>query len=460
VEKLKKVVIVGRTNVGKSTLFNRLVGARKAIVADIEGVTRDRLEAEVNWLGKGFILVDCGGIPHPVEEAREGATEQVWKAVSDADLVLLLVDAHSGVIAGEPEIARALRKQGKPTALVVNKVDHPRHSGAGNQFACLGIPDVVEVSAVSGRGTGDLMDYIAARVGTPVVAGGQPTRVAIVGRRNVGKSTLVNRLLGEGRVVVSDKPGTTRDAVEVSFSYGGEEYILVDTAGLVLRRREMESIAYYSEMRALDAIEKADVVLFMLDAQDGILRTDKRIGGRIKDAGKATVIVSNKWDTALRGKDERTLRGQFEDLVRKEMGFLKYAPVVFVSALDGTGLESIFGAVRAVGSWRRMWIPQEELTQIVRGVGESYPNIAGKSIMRFGRQSGIDPTRLHIYVRNAEKVNRSLSQILEDEIRSFYPYAGVPIFFKFIEDKKHRAGGRGKTAKTNRLNRRNQKWKK
>jgi GTP-binding protein len=447
------VVIVGRANVGKSTLFNRLVGARKAIVADVEGVTRDRLEAEVRWQGKSFILVDCGGIPHPVEEAREGATEQVWKAVNEADLVLFVVDAHAGLTGGETELMRALRKRGKAVALVVNKVDHPRYDGAAANFGDLGLRDVFEVSAISGRGTGDLMDYLTRRVG--VVAGSQlrGTRLAVVGRRNVGKSTLVNRLVGEARVVVGEEPGTTRDAVEVPFTYAGEDYLLVDTAGLVLRRREMESVAYYSEVRALEAIEKADIVLFMLDANAGILRTDKRIGGRIKEAGKATVVVSNKWDTAPRERREAALRKEFESLFREEMGFLKYAPVVFISALKGTGVEDIFEAVKTVNEWREKWMPKEELSQIVRGVGESYTNVVGESRIRGGRQSGVDPARFHIYVRNAEKISPALAQILEDEIRSFYPYTGVPIFLKFIEEEV-KGGDRKKSMKTTRPKRR------
>lgn len=420
---------------GKSTLFNRLVGERKSIVADTEGVTRDRLEGAVNWLGKQLLLVDCGGIPHPVAEAREGVTRQVWKAVDDADLVVVVVDAHTGLVASDLEIVRALRRRGKKLVLAVNKVDHRNDEGASREFATLGIPVAFEISALTGRGTGDLLDYLSHEAGIAPQQVTSPARLAVVGRRNVGKSTLINRLVGEERVVVADAPGTTRDAVEIRFTRGEDEYILVDTAGLILRRTHMENIAYYSEVRALKAMETAAVVLFVLDARDGILRTDKRIGGRVKEAGKACVLVSNKWDTVPRRGRLSILKQEFQALVVRELGFLKYAPIAFVSALRGTGLDEIFSCLKEVRKWQTVWIPRQDLQQIVRGVSESYQNVIGESKITGGRQSGVDPTRFHIYVRNAEKLKPAVSQILEEEIRSFYPYTGVPIFFKFIEER-------------------------
>lgn len=445
---LKKVVIVGRVNVGKSTLFNRLTRGRTAIVAETEGVTRDRLETEVRWLGKAFILVDCGGLPHPVKDTREGVTRQVWKAVKEADLVLLVVDRQTGITSDDFEIVRALRKQRKRMILVVNKVDHSRYDGCGGEFARLGIQEIFEVSAISGRGTGKLLDHLVEVTGSLPEVGLAPTRIAVVGRRNVGKSTLINRLLGEERVIVADQPGTTRDAVEIPFRHKGREYILVDTAGLVLRRRRMDNLNFYSEVRALAAIDRADIVLFVLDVRDGILRTDKRIAGLIKDAGKASVIVSNKWDTAPLGHRAKYLKQEFRELIQQELHFMKYAPVIFVSALTGEGIPEIFKRLEDVQRWREEWMPPEELTQIVRGVGQSYANVIGESRITGGRQSGVDPTRIHILVRNAEKMSPAISQILEDEIRAFYPYTGVPIFFKYIEEVPSGSSERKKTTRT------------
>lgn len=325
------IAIVGRPNVGKSTIFNRIVGERVSIVEDIPGVTRDRIYSSGEWLNLDFNIIDTGGIDIGDEPFLEQIKQQAEIAIDEADVIIFLVNGRDGITAADEEVAKILYKSKKPVVLAVNKVDNPEMRELIYDFYALGYGEPFPISGTHGLGLGDLLDEAAKHFPKEKDEdyGEEVIKFSLIGRPNVGKSSLVNALLGEDRVIVSDLAGTTRDAIDTKFTKEDQEYVVIDTAGMRKRGKVYESTEKYSVLRALKAIERSDVVLIVLNAEEGIIEQDKKIAGYAQEAGKAVVIVVNKWDTVE--KDEKTMK-KFEENIREHFQFLTYAPIVFLSA--------------------------------------------------------------------------------------------------------------------------------
>ncbi|MGI9952866.1 ribosome biogenesis GTPase Der [Moorellaceae bacterium AZ2] len=433
------VAIVGRPNVGKSTLFNRLVGGRVAIVENVPGVTRDRLYRDTDWRGYEFTLVDTGGITDNPEGLESEVRRQAEQALAEAAVILFLVDARQGLTSDDFIIADILRRAERPVILVANKVEDFRDPSPLQEFYRLGLGDPFPISAAHGFNVGDLLDKVVELL--PFRAGEekkQGTRVAIVGRPNVGKSSLVNRLLGQERVIVSDTPGTTRDAVDTYFELAGREYILIDTAGIRRRSRIVESTELYSVQRAFRAIDRADVVLLVLDATEGVTAQDKKIGGYGHERGKAAIIVVNKWD--LVAKDSMTFEA-YRRAVRQELSFMDYAPVLFVSALTGQRVRQLLPAVDEAADQARRRISTGLLNSVVR---ESVlltppPTIKGHPVkIYYATQVDIQPPAFVFFASDPEAIHFSYRRYLENQLRQAFGFQGTPLKLIFRASK----GGR------------------
>ncbi|MBX6377023.1 MAG: ribosome biogenesis GTPase Der [Clostridia bacterium] len=448
------VVVAGRPNVGKSTLFNRLVGRRQAIVEDTPGVTRDRIEGTVTWRNRTFRLVDTGGLgDRPRAEGEDQAPEmaaavrkQAEMALAAADLVLLIVDARTGVQPADLEAADLVRRVRRPVVLVANKVDGPAQETLVHEFHRLGLGEPLPVSAEGGRGIGDLLDHILARLpltevsaGAAAPADAEPTRVAIVGRPNVGKSSLLNRLVGEERVVVSPLPGTTRDAVDVEVVLDGHRFCFVDTAGMRRRARVDGAVEFYSVRRALRAMERADLAVLVLDGPSGVTAQDQRIGGLVLDAGKACLIVVNKWD--LLQEEAGDVKAYDED-VRAALHFLRFAPTLHVSALTGEGVDRLPVVLRQVAERYGAEYDTALLERIVRDAVVLRPPPAprlrrGRPTGRRGlrvlgvRQVGRKPPTFAIVVDDTGSVPPSYARYLENRLREAVDFTGTPIRLRF-----------------------------
>ncbi len=445
------VAIVGRPNVGKSTLFNRLVGSRLAVVDDTPGTTRDRLMAEGEWQGRAFDVVDTGGIdpdffrrgtPLSVGSAEyiPQIRAQAEMAMRDADLVLFLVDAESGVTPADREVVDILRKNqpsgggGGPTPilLVVNKSDNRSRREQAAEFYELGMGDPVPVSALHGTGVGDLLDAMTAAFPSEPEAG-EESRIciAIVGKPNVGKSSLLNRLLGEERVIVSPIPGTTRDAVDTQLEYQGTALTLIDTAGIRRRGKIEPGVEKFSVLRSLRAIERADVALLVLDATQGVALQDAHIAGFVLESKRSAVVVVNKWDAIE--KDSRTPE-IFAEIVRRELNFMDYVPIVFVSARTGAHVDEILPAALRVQEERLVRIPTGELNRILRDAEEKHapPTRGGRKLrLYYGAQVRTDPPTFLIHVNDPALVHFSYRRFLENQIREQYGFSGTPLIFSF-----------------------------
>ncbi|GIX30753.1 MAG: GTPase Der [Porticoccaceae bacterium] len=431
------VALVGRPNVGKSTLFNRLTRSRAALVADYPGLTRDRLYGEAEWRGRRFAVVDTGGLAGE-EEGLEGAMAgQAWLAVREAQLVLFLVDARAGLTAADQAIAERLRAQGKPFLLVVNKVDGLDPDQAAAEFHALGCAAVLPVSAAHGRGVQRLLDalrgHLPAEAPQPTEpqedGAPAPIRVAVVGRPNVGKSTLVNRLLGEERVVVYDLPGTTRDSIYVDFERHGRRYTLIDTAGVRRRRAVREAVEKFSIVKTLQAIDEAHVVLLLVDAREGIVDQDLHLLGYVLDAGRALVVAVNKWDgldpdhkTAVRAALERRLR------------FADFAEVRFISALHGTGVGDLFAAVERAYAAATAEIPTHRLSRILAEAVADHPPpaVRGRRIkLRYAHLGGRNPPVVVIHGNQTEAVPAHYTRYLEKRFREALGLVGTPLRIEY-----------------------------
>jgi len=426
------VALVGRPNVGKSTLFNRIVGRRLAIVEDIPGITRDRLYADAEWRGRQFAITDTGGILMGEQDPlRAQVVRQARLAMQEADVIVLVVDAREGVTATDREIADELRKTRKPVLVAVNKADNDQLEREAAEFYSLGLGGVYPVSGIHGRGVAELLDAIMQAVPVAEKAEELPEdviKLAIVGRPNVGKSSLLNAILGEERVIVSSVPGTTRDAVDTFLERGGQRLVLIDTAGIRRAGKIQGSVEYYTVLRATRAIERSDVALIVVDAGDGVTDGDKRVAGLAHNAGRAAVIVVNKWDLRQAGP-ERMSTKEFADLVRQELAFMAYAPIVFTSAKQGTGVSEAVDAAIDAAENHAMRIPTAELNRIIQDAADAHPLMhKGRQLkIRYATMPTVKPPTVVLFVNDPEMLHFSYQRYLENQIRKVYPYQGTPI---------------------------------
>ena len=424
------VAIVGRPNVGKSTLFNRLVGVRKAIVHDEPGVTRDRLYATANWRGRAFLLGDTGGFEL---DAKTGfaalVAAQVERAVQEAALLLFVVDAREGVSPLDLEIARLLRREARARIIVVpNKVDRPSQEALTSEFFRLGFDDVCPVSAEHGLGVAELADLIVEAL--PCAISESETkgiRVAVVGRPNVGKSSLVNRILGQDRVIVSEEPGTTRDVIDTPLTYQETTYVLIDTAGIRSRGRVRSPVERFSVLRALRAMERSDVALIVLDGTDGVTEQDAKIAAHAQEVGCGAIVVVNKWDLMPAGASgEQVLTLQIRDRLRH----LDYAPIVFVSALTGFRVVRLFSLLKTVAAERSRCIPTPEINALIGEAVRRYPPPSGgRRPIRFhyATQAAGPPPTFVLFVSDPRSVPVPYRRYLVNQLREAFGFAGAPI---------------------------------
>jgi len=426
------VAIVGRPNVGKSTLFNRIVGSRVAIVEDEPGVTRDRLYQNAEWAGRNFTLVDTGGLDFQENgEITRGVRRQIELALQEADVVLFVVDARAGLNPGDEEAALLIRRSEKPVVLVANKVEKFNSQVQIYDFYRLGLGDPVPVSAAEGLNTGDLLDRLVELL-PPEKDEEYPAdviKIAVIGRPNVGKSSLVNAILGEERVIVSKIPGTTRDAIDTSFEREGKQYVIIDTAGMRRKSKIDGPTEKYSAIRALRAVDRSDVVLIVLDALEVVTEQDKRIAGYAHEAGKASVIVVNKWD--LVKKDERAVN-RFTEVIRRELAYIQYAPIVFVSALTGQRVPKVLELVDFVAEQHSARLSTPKINSLVKEAVMQNPPPGDKSRrlkIIYAAQSGIKPPKFILFVNDPELMHFSYRRYLENQFRAAYGFEGTPIWF-------------------------------
>jgi len=427
------VAIVGFPNVGKSTLVNRLSGTRQAVVHETPGVTRDRKELVCEWNGKRFLLVDTGGVDIADQTPiTVSIADQAREAVADADLVLFVVDAQLGITPGDEEVAQILREAHKPVLVLANKIDDQRHETLALELHRLGLGNPLPISGLHGLGTGDLLDEIVGSLeahGTaaPAEAPEEAIRVAILGRPNVGKSSLVNALLGRERVIVSEVPGTTRDSIDTVLERDGRTFVLVDTAGLRRKRRHRQGIEYYSELRALEAAERADVALVLIDAAQGVVDQDLAVADVARKAGCSTLIVLSKWDiTSVRIED---VRGHLRRRLRQRPPFLA------VSAQSGRGLERLLDTVVKLYDRHTARIPTPELNRALEELGEQRetPSRKGKRLnVLYGAQVHVRPPRIRIFVNDPSLVTRDYGFWVENELRERFGLDGVPVSIDFV----------------------------
>ncbi len=427
---LGAVAVVGFPNVGKSTLVNRLSATREAVVFETPGVTRDRKEVVCEWSGKRFILVDTGGvdIADPSPLTRE-VGEQARRAVAEADLVLFLVDARVGITPGDEEVAEILRRARKPVIVVANKIDDPRRDAEALEFHALGLGDPVALSALHGYGTGDLLDRVVAELPGegPPEGGEEAIGVAILGRPNVGKSSLVNALVGEQRVIVSELPGTTRDAIDTLLRRDGTSFVLVDTAGLRRKRRQRQGIEYYSELRAIRAAERADVALVLVDSSEGLVDGDLAVADVARTAGCSTLVVLSKWDVATVGIED--VRERLQARLRQR------PPIVPVSAKTGRGVGRVLDRVEELFGKHTSRIRTSDLNRFLQDLREQRPGPArnGRRLnLLYGTQVRVRPPRFRVFVNDPGLMTRDYGYWVENRLREQFELAGVPVVIDFV----------------------------
>ena len=427
------VAIVGRPNVGKSALFNRIVGARIAIVEGEPGVTRDRIYAQSEWDGRTFTLIDTGGIDLGAEGGFFAlARRQAEIAVEEADVVLLVVDVRAGLVPADLEVAEALRRSNKPVLVVANKADDGNLALAASEFFALGLGEPIPVSAEHGRGIADLLDRLVVHL--PSVAAeedaGDDIRIAVIGRPNVGKSLLVNRLVGEERSIVTDVPGTTRDAIDTRIERDGVRFTFIDTAGIRRKNRIQHAVERYSVVRTLRAIDRSDVCLMLLDATELVTEQDKRIAGYAHEAGKAMVLVVNKWD--LIEKDATTIN-RYEETIREQLGFLLYAPILFISAKTGQRVQNIFELAAYVADQHALRVPTGRLNEVLHEATfrRQPPTDKGRRLKIFyATQSGVKPPTFVLFVNEPKLMHYSYLRYIENQLRESFGFVGTPIVFR------------------------------
>ena len=451
------VALVGRPNVGKSSLFNRLVGQRQAVIDDIPGTTRDRVHGESDWRGVTFQVVDTGGIEvyqpkgtRDVTPLAEGSIDfvaqiksQAMLAIEEADVVIMLVDITHGITAADEEIAEILRRTDKPIIVAANKADTLGHADQAIEFYGLGIGQVIPVSAIHGVGVGDLLDAVIDSLENvphdleedEEAVEAEHLKIAIVGRPNVGKSTLLNHLLGEDRAITSPIAGTTRDALDIDITWHGETITLIDTAGLRRRGRIEPGVEKYSVVRAMNAIDRADVALLMIDASEGITDQDEHIAGYVLEAYKSLIVVVNKWDVVE--KDAYTMT-EFQAQIRERFHFIPYSPAIFISARTGQRIHQVLETAHRVWEARYFRIQTADMNRLVRNALQNHtPPVRGTRRLKiyFATQVAVDPPVFLFHINDKRLLHFTYKRYLENQIRAEYPFEGTPIRLSFREGK-------------------------
>ncbi len=427
------VAVVGRPNVGKSTLFNQIGKKKLSIVDDMAGVTRDRIYMDATWLDKEFTLIDTGGIEIKTADKMLTAIKiQAKIAIEEADSIIFVVDGRAGLTSEDYEVAKFLRGASKPIILAVNKIDTVNLESEAYEFYKLGLGEPIGISASNALNLGDLLDAVIKTFPETreEVRDDDEIRIAVIGRPNVGKSSLVNALLGEERVIVSDVPGTTRDAIDTHFFLDGTKFTLIDTAGMRKKSKIDEPVERYSVIRSLRAIDRADVVLMLIEAPVGVTEQDKKIAGYAHDSGKGCVIVVNKWDIFPNKHDRSTNR--FTDELRNRLGFLQYAPVVYASALTGQRVERVTELVKFVAEQQSMRIQTSVLNELIRDAVavNPPPSKKGKSAkIFFATQTDICPPKFILFVNEPELLHFSYLRFIENRLRESFGFEGTPLKF-------------------------------
>lgn len=429
------IAIVGRPNVGKSTLFNRLINEKLAIVSDTAGTTRDRLYADTDFAGREFTVVDTGGfelnesadLPGTPASMLALVRSQAQSAIQEADAILFMVDVEQGIAPADYEIAKILRQSNKPVYLVVNKADNDARRQNAVEFFQLGVGEPIPISALHGVGVGDLLDEIITNLPVQVEEEHEIPHIAIVGRPNVGKSSLLNAILGAERAIVSDIPGTTRDAIDTALMWNGTPLVLIDTAGLRKRGHIIPGLEKYSSLRALRAIQRADIALLVIDAIDGVTAQDQHVASYILEAGKGVVIVVNKWD--LVEKDNDTME-EYIGRVRAALDFIEFAPLVFVSARTHQRVRQVMdAALQARASWQ-MRVPTNELNEVVRqAMAKHAPAARGKRVLKFLSATQLEgaPPTFVFFVNDRKLVHFTYQRFLENQLRARWGFTGAPL---------------------------------
>ena len=425
------VAIVGRPNVGKSTLFNQIGKRRVSIVDDMPGVTRDRIYMDAEWLNHTFTMIDTGGIEFEDDDhILKSMRQQALVAMEEADVIVFVVDGRAGLTTADEEVGRMLRNTKKPVILAVNKIDSPQLEAGVYEFYSLGLGEPMGIAASNSLGLGDLLDAVVAAF--PENDGEDKeedeTSIAVIGRPNVGKSSIVNALIGENRVIVSNVPGTTRDAIDTHFVSDNIKFMLIDTAGMRRKGKIDEAIERYSVMRSLRAVDRADVVLMVINAEEGITEQDKKIAGYAHESGKGVIIVVNKWDVFPDKDDKSTLR--FTEDLRDEIGFLQYAPVLYTSALTGQRIHRITELVKYVADQQSMRIQTSVLNELIRDAVSVNPppSHRGKQLkIFFMTQADIQPPKFIIFVNDPELMHFSYLRFLENRLRESFGFEGTPL---------------------------------
>jgi GTPase len=428
---LGTVAIVGFPNVGKSTLVNRLIGSRAAVVHETSGVTRDRKELVCEWAGNRFLLIDTGGVDiADLSPMTQSIRKQAEEAIAEADLILFLVDARGGISPGDEEVADILRRSRKPVLLLANKIDDPAQDSLAFELHRLGLGDPIPVSALHGYNTGDLLDRIVSELpgtGRPEV-GEEAIRVAILGRPNVGKSSLLNAILGRERVIVSETPGTTRDAIDTVFQRGDRTFVFVDTAGMRRKRRHRQGIEYFSELRALEAAERADIALVLIDASEGLVDHDLTVADVARKAQCSTLVILSKWDQTTIGIED--IRPELERRLRQR------PPHVAVSAKTGRGIERTLDAIERLFEKHIARVPTAELNRFLAELRDrrQAPSKNGKRLnLLYGSQVATRPPRFRLSVNDRRLITRDYGYWVENQFREHFELEGVPVTIDFVK---------------------------
>ena len=436
------VAVVGRPNVGKSTLFNALAGQKISIVKDTPGITRDRIYADINWLGRSFTLIDTGGIePDSKDVILSQMREQAEIAINTADVIIFMVDVRQGLVDADAKVADMLRRSQKPVILAVNKVDNVnKYMADVYEFYNLGIGDPHPISAANQMGLGDMLDEVIAHFGeeSQEEEEDDKIRVAIVGKPNVGKSSLINKMLGENRLIVSDVAGTTRDAVDTPITHNGKEYIFIDTAGLRRKNKIKEDLERYMIVRTVSAVERADIVVLLIDAVEGVTEQDAKIAGIAHERGKAVIIAVNKWDAIE--KNNKTVK-EYESKIREILSYMPYAEITYISALTGQRLNKLYDLIDMVAENHAMRVATGVLNEIMAEAValQQPPSDKGRRLkLYYITQAAVKPPTFVIFVNDKNLMHFSYTRYIENKIREAFGFKGTPLKFIIRERKENK----------------------